>query len=37
MDTLGVGGTCKVKLAFNQKHGKVAIKFLKDDLSDVTR
>ena len=37
LDTLGVGGTCKVKLAFNEEHGEVAIKFLRDDLSDFTR
>ena len=37
LDTLGIGGTCKVKLAFNEEHGEVAIKFLKDDLSDFTR
>ena len=37
MGTLGTGGTCKVKLAHSDMYGKVAIKFLKDDLSDYTR
>ena len=37
MDTLGVGSTCKVKLAFDEAQQKVAIKFLHDDLSDHTR
>ena len=37
MNTLGTGGTCKVKLAYSDNYGKVAIKFLKDDLSDWTR
>lgn len=35
--TLGKGGTCKVKKAWHQNYGYVAIKILKADLSDRSR
>lgn len=38
LKTLGSGGTCKVKLGFDlENNRKVALKILKDDLSEATK
>lgn len=38
LKTLGSGGTCKVKLGYDlENNRKVALKILKDDLSEATK